>query len=191
MIVENKETHNLHPSLCVPVAAKTIADLARYVGQIVDRCPREQWCILEFKPLAAPNELGVWKHPRSRLLTASRQCWVRVAYRAYRRAYQDCFPDLDLRDYVIDHIHNRRLAKALEYGYIRLMHVSRGVNSSSGRGEEFDVITYKNPAGLKRFTESPHRIAYANPADLLKMLDIKVGAFPLNNLRDHLHLFYG
>lgn len=69
----------------------------------------------------------------------------------------------------------------------------RGVTSSSGRGLEYDVINYNNPEGLNavRFKESPHQISYAAPDDLLKMLNIKVGAFPLNNLRDNLHLFYG
>lgn len=122
-----------------------------------------------------------------------RQLWVEVDYRNYREAYRRFFPEMPVSDFVVDHILNRRLARALGYRYIRLIHVSRGVNSSSGRGSEYDVINYENPEGLEaeRFKESPHQIFYAAPDDLLKMLNLKVGAFPLNNLRDHLHWFYG
>ena len=150
------------------------------------------WLIVKFTPLAPKNNRKVWRHERAELINASRQCWVHVdyPYPDYREAYAECFPDIDLSSFVVDHIRNRRLARRLGYNYIRLIHVSRGVNSSSGRGEESSTINYNNPAGLSRFVQSNHNVSYADPADLLKMLNIKVGGFPLNNVRDKHHLFY-
>jgi hypothetical protein len=92
---------------------------------------------------------------------------------------------------VIDHMLNRRFAQSLGFNYVRLIHIQRGVNSSSGRGVEYDVINYNNPSGLSTFTESPNEIYYADPSDLMKILDMKVGAFPLDNVRENLYLFYG
>jgi len=43
----------------------------------------------------------------------------------------------------------------------------------------------------ERFKESSHQIYYGVPDELLKMLNVNVGACPLNNLRDNLQLFYG
>jgi hypothetical protein len=114
-----------------------------------------------------------------------------VVVMLYRQLYRTCFPSLNLGTQVVDHIRNRRFARAFGWNYVRLLHVDRSLNTSSGRGEEYDVVNFKNPDVLKRFSESTAEISYADPADLLKMLNIKVDAFPLNNLRDNLHLFYG
>lgn len=88
------------------------------------------------------------------------------------------------------HIRNRRFARARKMNYVRLIHISRSVNSSSGRGEEYDVINYNNPYGLAKFEESNHEIDYADPTDLMRILNRKVGGFPLNNLRENMELFY-
>lgn len=193
MKLENTDTSSLPESLIIPVGAKSIAAIETYIGPVLKRDANDHWLEVEFTPLASPDKSLVWQHKRAPWFHTRRQCWVEVDHHFYRRAYQRCYPDLPLSDFVIDHILNRRLARALGFRYIRLIHVSRGVNSSSGRGSEFDVINYNNPEGLnaERFKESPHQIFYAAPDDLLKMLNIKVGAFPLDNLRDNLHLFYG
>lgn len=189
---ENNDTSSLPLSLVIPVGAKSSASIEAHVGRIRSRGPSDVWLEVEYSPLAPPDTSLAWGEERAAWFHAPRQCWVEVDYPAYRDAYKKCHPDLALGNFVIDHILNRRLARALGFRYVRLIHVSRGVNSSSGRGSEYDVINYNNPEGLasERFKESPNQIFYAAPDDLLKMLNIKVGAFPLDNLRDHLHLFY-
>ncbi|GHV73723.1 hypothetical protein AGMMS49940_10250 [Spirochaetia bacterium] len=118
-------------------------------------------------------------------------CWVRTDYTCYRNRYKNCFPNINIDKMVIDHILNRRFAKALGFNYVRLIHVDRGVNSSSGSGMEYDVIKYRNPDGLSKFEESLEKIYYADPSDLMKILNMKVGSFPLDNVRDNSYLFYG
>ncbi|GAB5561817.1 MAG: hypothetical protein SynsKO_34640 [Synoicihabitans sp.] len=191
--IENDDTSGLPESLILPVGAKSVEAIEAFVGPMIERGRDDKWLLVDYKPLAPSDSSLAWKEERSRWYHVSPQCWVEVDYTAYRQAYQRCYPDLSLRGWVIDHILNRRLARAKGFRYVRLIHVSRGVNSSSGRGSESDVISYRNPDGLKaeRFQESPHQIFYAAPDDLLKMLNVKVGGFPLNNLRDNLHLFYG
>lgn len=191
MIKENDDTSSLDQCLIIPVAAKSIEAIEKYVGKITLISKDNKWCYVDFVPLDQTNQLEVWEHPRSSLINQKHQCWVHVDYTAYRACYKKCYRDLDLKGMVVDHIRNRRFAKVLGFEFIRLIHVSRGVNSSSGRGEEYDVINYNNPKGLSKFEASKDEISYADPSDLLKILNIKVGAFPLNNLRDNLYLFYG
>lgn len=190
MILENSNTNALPDCLITPVAAKSLASISRYVGEILEAPESMKWCYIKYQPLAGPNNLDVWKQPRAELIQQPIQCWVHVNYTAYRNRYRKIFPDTP-GSMVIDHIRNRRFARVLGYNYIRLIHVSRGINSSSGRGEEYDVINYKNPEGLSKWSESKDEIDYADPADLLKMLNEKVGGFPLNNLRLKLPWFYG
>lgn len=190
MILENSNTNSFDRCLIIPVAAKSLSSISKYVGQIVQSSKQAKWAIVQFHPLSPPNKLPVWSHPRASLISLEKQCWVHVDYTCYRKCYLDCFEDLVLNKMVIDHIRNRRFAKRLGFNYIRLVHVDRGINSSSGRGEEFDVVSYMNPEGLSNFKESPNEISYADPADLMKILNMKVGAFPLDNVRDNLNLFY-
>ena len=192
MVPENDNTCSLDDCLIIPIAAKSVDVIKRYVGSIPERDEKHNmWLFVNFTPLAPPNNRKVWRHGRAKLINASRQCWVHVDYPSpdYREAYAKCFPNINLpSDVCVDHIFNRRLAKRVGYNYVRLIHVSRGVNSSSGRGEERS--TYNDSAVRSRFAKSNNNVYYASPVDLLKMLNIKVGGFPLNNVRDKHHLFY-
>lgn len=190
MILENSYTHGLADSLVIPLAAKSLQSIEQYVGRIVQKSKSEKWCYVEFEPLEGLKKQKVWNHERSHLLDARMQCWVHYKYTAYRACYRRCFPDINIDDQVIDHIFNRRFAKPIGFKYLRLIHVDRGVNSSSGRGMEYDVINFNNPKGLNKFKESPNEIYYGDPSDLLKMLNIKNGAFPLFNVGKHINLFY-
>jgi hypothetical protein len=191
MLLENHNTNALDPCLIIPTAARSIEAIEQYVGNIQVLPSNRKWCYVSFTLLEAPNDKEVWKHPRAHFIQQPLQCWVHVDYTGYRMRYRCCFPEIDTRGMVIDHILNRRFARVLGYNYIRLIHVGRGINSSSGRGMEYDVINYNNPDGLDKFTEHEDLICYADPSDLMKILNLKVGAFPLNNVRDSLHLFYG
>lgn len=186
------KTFGFHDSLIIPVGARTIGDIEKYVGNIDQTFGNSKALLVSFSPLSPPNHLPVWQHERSYWLNYSQQLWVDVDYRNYRKTYQQVFSDV-IEDtvYVVDHIMNRKLARSLDYRFVRLLHISRKSNSSGGRGGE----TYANtnlPISLRVNPEAnASEIVYADPMDLAKMLNIKVGGFGLEAVRDNHHLFYG
>jgi hypothetical protein len=193
MLLNDKaKTFGFHDSLIIPVGAKTIDDIEKYVGNIDKTLGKSKALLVSFSPLSPPNHLPVWQHERSYWLNYHHQLWVDVDYRNYRKTYQEVFSEV-IEDpvYVVDHIMNRKLARALGYRFVRLLHISRKSNSSGGRGGE----TYANtnlPISLRVNPEAnASEIVYADPMDLAKMLNIKVGGFGLEAVRDNHHLFYG
>jgi hypothetical protein len=185
-------TFGLHPSLIIPIGAKSTSSIEKYVGAIEESYDRDKILVVAFDPLCAANSLPVWQHDRSPLLAHQRQVWVEVDLKNYRKAYLKAFENSHTdKTYVIDHIMNRKLARALGYRYVRLLHVERNVNSSSGRGGE--TFAMENlELGLQINPEiNAGEIVYADPMDLLKMLNVKVGGFGLDAVRDNHHLFYG
>jgi hypothetical protein len=191
MKIENHNTYGLEDCLIIPLAANSINSIKQFVGNIIEKSEDDKWCYVDFTPLSNPNNFEVWNHARSHLINENRQCWVRTDYMSYRNRYKKCFPDINVDKMVIDHILNRRFAKALGFNYVRIIHISKSANSSSGRGMEYDVINYRNPDGLSKFEKSSDKIYYADPSDLMKILNMKIGAFPLDNVRDSSYLFYG
>lgn len=190
MVKEHKHTNGLGPCLTIPIAAKSIASIDYYVGDIHFISPDKQWLIVNFNPLEKPNHLPVWELPRASLIHQPQQCWVHRDFNGYREVYSEFFkPDL-LGNLVVDHIMNRKLAKIRCYEFIRLIHVDRGVNSSSGRGSEDRVINLQkeNKYESQNLSESPFNISYADPGDLLKILNIKTG--PLSLLGEQYSIFY-
>lgn len=192
MILDPKGvTFGLHDSLIIPVGAKSKKAIEKYVGVIDETFANESAFLVSFSPLEFPNELGVWKHERSYVLNCHTQVWVDVDYRNYRKVYQTVFEKtIKEESYVVDHIMNRKLARTLGYKYVRLLHISRASNSSGGRGGE----TYANkniPTSLSVNPEiNTSDIVYADPMDLLKMLNVKVGGFGLDAVRDLHWMFY-
>lgn len=183
------ETFGLHHSLVIPIGAKSKESIEKYVGSIDKIIGDSKAFIVGFEPLALPNELPVWKHSRCSHLAASQQIWVDIDYKDYRKVYNTHCKDVEKGD-VIDHIMNRRLARGLGYKYVRLLHVSRETNSSSGRGGESFAME-NLPTGIKINPDiNKSEIVYADPMDLLKMLNVKVGGFGLDAVRDNHHLFY-
>ncbi len=184
------ETFGLHPSLIIPIGAKSKESIEKYVGSIDKVIGNAQAFVIKFTPLSPPNELPVWKHFRCSYLTDPIQIWVDVDFKNYRKVYLEHCKEFDKND-VIDHIMNRKYAKKWGFRYVRLLHVSRAVNSSAGKGGEamglknFDSAMEMNP------TINNNEIEYADPMDLSKMLNIKVGGFGLDAVRDNHYLFYG
>ena len=73
----------------------------------------------------------------------------------------------------------------LGYSYVRLMAVSRGANSSSGRGPESEGVKFiTSVEGRKTAKRARTPVQYADPADIAKMLNLQTGGFPLNSVRD-------
>jgi hypothetical protein len=185
LINEKASTFGLHPSLIIPVGAKSRESIEAFVGPILQVFGREEAYLVTFEPHGLSNGLPVWKLERSHLLNNSLQLWVDVDMRKYRGLYMDIFNNLmKEKGMVVDHIMNRKLARAL-------VHVSRGTNSSSGRGGETLAVDFLGLSASLNPEINSAEIVYADPADLLKMLDVNVGGFALDAVRDRHYLLYG
>jgi hypothetical protein len=182
------DTSGLSPSLIIPIAAKNLEALKTYVGDIVTANKENSAFLVHFNPLEESKELAVWEHERAHLINSKTQIWVHVDFKSYRNFYNKEMNHVDTKDYVIDHIMNRRLARELGFEFIRLIHVSRGTNSSSGRGPENEAIKYQNSGYAPKETKS--LIMYADPSDLVKMLDLQTGSFPLDVVKNAMKMFY-
>lgn len=165
--------HCLH----VPIAARSITAIEAYIGKsypipgISDKA-----IIVRPEVVVEPNSLRIWTLPNVGILHAPTQVWVHVDYADYRRAYGVVFPEHDLRDKVLDHVLNRRVARLKEFFYLRIVPISRSANSSSGGlSEKWAFQHHSKPEMLKRNRESLAQIQYADLADIVKMLDIKTG----------------
>lgn len=184
-------TYGFHGSLIVPIGAKSKQSIVEYIGDIKHTFGNESAFLVAFKPLEQPNNLPVWQHPRSYLLNYSSQLWVHIKSTAYRKYYFEAFKsdNIDTK-FVIDHIMNRKLAAKYGYQYVRLLHIERGVNSDSGRGGE----TFANENYVISSRLNPelaiNDIEYADPSDLLKMLNIKTGGKYIDNVGKNHHLFF-
>lgn len=120
--------------------------------------------------------LPMWQLEEAQIFHARHQVWVHVDFRAYRRAYQLAFPTEALGGLVLDHILNRRVARLKGFGFLRIIPISRGSNSSSGGlSEGWAVAYHSTPEMRKRNLESRASVQYADLADLVKMLDRKTG----------------
>lgn len=184
-------TFGLHHSMVIPIGARSKESIERYVGRIERVFGKDEGFMVYFEALAPANDLPVWAHHRCGMLAHPKQLWIHIRSRRYRQLYLELFRDQVANgDIVIDHIMNRRLAKALNYDYVRLLHISRNSNSSSGRGGESLAVDFLPTSQSVNPDLNASEIVYADPMDLLKMLDIPVGGFGLETVSDHHHLFY-
>jgi hypothetical protein len=185
------ETFGLHSSLVIPIGAKSKSAIEKYIGNITNSFSNDKAFTVSFEPLSLSNDLPVWKHDRSPYLAHQKQLWVDIDYKYYRGLYLKEYEELNINNSdVIDHIMNRRLARALGYKYVRLLHVNRDVNSSSGRGGETCAVGNLEIGMRINPGISSSEIVYADPMDLLKMLNVQVGGFGLDAVRDNHYLFY-
>lgn len=185
------------PCLRIPVAASDLNSLIRFVGQIEAELSRrgsfKALLIRDPEPDSRPVgpcnlHLPVWDIEESKVFHANPQVWVHVDYTSYRAAYKRAYPQLDVSRYVIDHIENRRRARILGWQYLRLCHVTRTVNSSSGKaseqmGRDFALtVTSREAMGWGN-------VRYADVTDLAKLLGFRLGGVPMEGLADVLHVF--
>ncbi len=166
-------------SVHIPVAAKEEADIDKYVGHVTKvLVAGEPNRALLVEPYCIPEKdaLPIWQLPESALLYQPKQMWVHVDYEDYREAYLKGFGELENREYVLDHIMNRRVARLKHFSYLRIVPISRQANSSSGGlSEKWAVEYHSSPEMRKANRDSPARIQYADLADIVKMLNIKTG----------------
>lgn len=170
----------LLPCLYVPIAARDISAVEAYVGKIhAQLSPRSQSkaLLVEAHESEKPDDrLSIWSLPAAAVLHYPQQVWVHVDYNGYRGAYIRAFPDADLTDFVIDHVMNRRVARLKGFKYLRIVPVSRAVNSShGGLSEKWAVEYHSSPRMIKLNKASQTVMQYADLSDIVKMINMEGG----------------
>jgi hypothetical protein len=178
----------LHESLTIPIAARTLDAIREYVGEFeVFKSGSKEAYIVNFEPWATPNEMEIWSNPRSHLLHASKQVWVHVDNKSYRRLYKNIFPGLELKGFDVDHIFSRQLAKMYGFEYVRLLHVLEKYNRITGSGPEKDSTVFRKT----QYHPVKYEIQYADPLDISKLLHMEIGTGEYLQVSANFHLFYG
>lgn len=180
----------LLPCLYIPIAARDTKAVETFVGKIVRRLtsdPLSEAALLveAYDPEKPDKRLAIWDLPDAIVLHYPKQVWVHVDYRAYRNAYSQAFPDLDLSDLVLDHVMNRRVARLKGFKYLRIVPISRGANSSHGSlSEGWAVNHHSSPEMRKKNISSRAAVQYADLSDIVKMLNIQGGGSFMDNVNE-------
>lgn len=170
----------LLPCLYIPIAARDTDAIETYVGRILARLSpgslSKALLVEAHEPEKPDDRLSIWSLPEAAVLHYPRQVWVHVDYSAYRRAYIQVFPDLDLTGFVLDHVMNRRVARLKGFTYLRIVPVFRAANSShGGLSEGWSVEYHSSPRMRERNRASQAVVQYADIADIVKMLNMEGG----------------
>ncbi|MBU0568939.1 hypothetical protein KKC52_12970 [bacterium] len=137
------------------------------------------------EPEKPDDRLSIWSLPAAAVLHYPRQVWVHVDYSGYRRAYIRAFPDTNLTDFVIDHVMNRRVARLKDFKYLRVVPVSRAVNSShGGLSEGWAAEYHSSPRMVKLNKASQAVVQYADLSDIVKMINIEGGGSLMENVNE-------
>ena len=169
------------PACChIPIAARNEAALEKYVGHIArvltPGSPNKALLVHRYDAPPLNRRLPIWALKESAILHRSQQVWVHVDHRGYREAYARAFLDESLNELVLDHILNRKMARAMRFDYLRIVPISRGANSSSGGlPEKWGVAYQSSPAMLRINARRQSFIQYADLGDIVKMLNLKTG----------------
>jgi hypothetical protein len=198
-------------SLWIPIAAASVADVARFAGPIVasveSRGGRRTNAlkVRGFPALPDAEAVPLWTHTDAahfrRALHPEFQLWVHVDHGDYRGAWLRLGMPALAADVFLDHVANRRAVRlrGCLHPYVRLCPVSRAVNTSAGHaagGEGMEVEAMRHVSRLPRaerdaaFARMSHRVVYADPMDLTKMLDVAPGTATLPGVRDTQRWFY-
>lgn len=187
--IEIPQKSGLLPCLFIPVAARDTNAIETYVGKIVTELaggtPSNALLVEAHEPDKPDVRLPIWKHPEAAVLHYPRQVWVHVDHRAYRRAYAQAFPHLNLTGLVLDHVMNRRVARLKGFIYLRIVPISRGANSSHGSLSEDWGVKYHSTPKMKEINRaSQAAIQYADLSDIVKMLNMQGGGSLMDNVND-------
>jgi hypothetical protein len=187
--VRNPKQSGLLPCLYIPVAARGINAIERYVGNIIKELakgsPSKALLVESYEPDKPDNRLAIWGHPGAGILHYPRQVWVHVDYSAYRRAYIRAFPDIDLTGLVLDHVMNRRVARLKGFMYLRIVPISREANSNhGGLSEGWGVEYHSSPRMIELNKASQSVVQYADLSDIVKMLNMQGGGAFMENVNE-------
>jgi len=179
----------LLPCLYVPVAARSISAIETYVGKVIGRAtsrPPDRVLLVEsYRPAEPDPRLLIWNHPEVAILHNPKQVWVDIDYRRYRSAFKRVLPDVDITGLVLDHVLNRNVARINGFKYVRIVPVSRSVNSSHGSlNEQWGMAEMVKPERVAREAASKAMVQYADIVDLVKMLNMTAGGSFMQNVND-------
>lgn len=180
--------------LHVPIAARSISAIERYIGKATvvqrDKLGRCTVLVEVGPPEDMDPNLVIWDIPESAVLHRSPQVWVHVDMKAYRKAYAAACPEDDITGKVLDHVRNRRVARVMGFDYVRLVPISRSANASSGGlTEKWEVEFQQKPSTKAWHAAHPTFIQYGDVADLAKMMDMQMESAqhePVNVLQKRL-----
>jgi len=177
----------------IPIGAKDKQAIIKYIGciQEINGVHAEMAFIVtpHFSP-ELNNKLPLWKLPESEILHRKKQVWVHVDYPGYRAAYINACPEEGVNGFVLDHILNRRIARLKGYNYLRIVKVTKSVNTSSGGVTEKYGFDYHSTDHMKKInSQSQAFIEYADVTAVVKMLNKKTGGKFQDIIRDSLYLF--
>lgn len=170
----------LLPCLYVPIAARDSNAIETYVGKIHAQLSQRSKCkallVEAHEPEKPDARLSIWHVPGAAALQHPQQVWVHVDYSGYRQAYTRAFPDIDLSDFVIDHVMNRRVARLKGFNYLRVVPVVRSVNSSHGGLSEKWAVAYHSSPGMVEINRASKAVVqYADLSDIVKMINMEGG----------------
>jgi hypothetical protein len=165
--------------LHVPIAAVSEGAITTYVGDIAQilstGTPNKAFLVHAKQPPPIDTRLPIWEMDGFDVLHRRMQVWVHVRYTRYRNAYRRAFPTEDIAGKVLSHTMNRRVGALKGFRYVRITPVSRGANSSSGFTEEWSVGIHGASGQTSESARSGAFIQYADLADLILMMDLKLG----------------
>ncbi len=211
LIDMHSQRFGLPDSLLIPIAAKSIDAIEKYVGSILESITGRAGRINAFSAIPhtmhsmLDHDVPLWRHSNAdqyrMRLHPEKQVWVHVDYSDYRKAYTRLDMPVIPEDHVLDHIQNREAIRLRDYShpYLRLCPVSRRVNTSGGHDTGGEGMEKEFLRSLDSQPESVRaavlevcecKIIYADPMDLTKMLDVPPGPHILDGVREMLHLFY-
>ena len=168
------------PCLYVPIAARDRKAIETFVGEIhkelTQQSKHRAFLVKAHEPVKPDPRLPIWRLPESVILHHTQQIWVHVDYSGYRRVFIRAFQDVNLSNHVIDHVMNRRVARLKGFRYLRVVPVSRAVNSShGGLSEKWAADYHSSPRMLKINKVSKAVVQYADISDIVKMLNMGGG----------------
>jgi len=181
------------PDLHIPIAARNKEAITAYIGKVdeIFQNSSNAFLVTPYEIPPQNNKLPIWEVDGVELLHLPKQVWVKVDYTRYRKAYCKAFPEHDFGKQVIDHVMNRRVARLKGFEYLRVIPVSRAVNSSSGKITEKYGFEYHNTERVKKiYSEKQAFIQYCEMADLVKMLNIKTGGKFQEGINEVLYYFF-
>lgn len=176
---ERVRRYGIPDCLRVPIAAADEAAIETYVGTVIRTLSgngsRRAFLVQAHPSPPIDRALPIWESSGAAMLHQPFQVWVHHGYGGYRPAYQRAYPDAKLREMVLSHAMNRRLAASKGFEFVRLTPTSRRANSSSAFSERWAIGRHSIDTQVERNRQLGLSVQYADLTDLMLMLDLNLG----------------
>ena len=171
----------LHTAIC----AMDRNAIEQFVGVIEQSYGRDNaFLVRRFEPAPRDERLPIWREPNVGRVHEVLQVWVRTRYTRYRKAFRALRPDEAIEHRVLHHIMNRRYAAKCGFEYLRLIPVTREVNSSSAFSEDWGVDLEKwVPNYFEKHKARGYRVRYAGTDQIVVMMGILPGGGVMETAR--------